>query len=56
MTPPLTTISQPAYEIGYKGAELLCNVMERDSVTEKRIQLPVTLIKRETLREKDEHE
>lgn len=56
MTPPLTTISQPAYDIGYKGAELLCNVMERDSVTEKRIQLPVTLIKRETLREKDEHE
>lgn len=53
MTPRLTTISQPAYDIGYKGAELLCNVMERDFVTEKRIQLPVTLIMRETLRKKD---
>lgn len=53
MTPRLTTISQPAYDIGYKGAELLCNVMERDFVTEKRTQLPVTLIIRETLRKKD---
>lgn len=56
ITPRLSTISQPAYEIGYKGAELLCNILGNDFETPKRIQLPVTLIIRETLREKGLHE
>ncbi|MBM6615156.1 LacI family DNA-binding transcriptional regulator [Desemzia sp. RIT804] len=50
--PGLSTIAQPAYEIGYKGAELLCKCIENKPVTEKRIQLPVKLILRESLREK----
>ena len=54
MFPGLSTIAQPAYEIGYKGAELLCKCIENKMIEKKRIQLPVTLIIRESLREKDE--
>lgn len=54
--PGLSTIAQPAYEIGYRGAELLCKCIENKPVAEKRIQLPVTLQLRESLREKVEYE
>lgn len=54
--PGLTTIAQPAYEIGYKGAELLCDILEKGFVESSRIQLPVTLKIRESVRKKDEHE
>ncbi|SFH54935.1 LacI family DNA-binding transcriptional regulator [Pisciglobus halotolerans] len=54
--PGLSTIAQPAYEIGYKGAQLLCNCIENKPVKTKRIQLPVELVLRESLREKVEHE
>lgn len=54
--PGLSTIAQPAYEIGFRGAELLCKCIEGKPVNEKRIQLPVTLILRESLREKVEYE
>lgn len=52
MYPGLTTISQPAYEIGYQGAELLCDILEKKPIKKKHIQLPVTLKLRESLREK----
>lgn len=56
MYPGLTTIAQPAYEIGYKGAELLCDILEKKAIKNSRIQLPVTLKIRESVRKKDENE
>ena len=56
MYPSLATIAQPAYQIGYKGAEILCARIEGRKVKEKNIQLPVTLEVRESLRKKDENE
>lgn len=56
MYPGLSTIAQPAYEVGVKGAELLCRCIENKAVEEKRIQLPVELVIRETLREKGSNE
>lgn len=53
MYPGLSTIAQPAYEIGYQGAELLCDILEKGNREEKHIQLPVTLKLRESLRKKD---
>ena len=56
MYPGLSTIAQPAYEIGFKGALLLCDILEKGFVANSRIQLPVTLKIRESVREKDEDE
>ncbi|WP_373470907.1 LacI family DNA-binding transcriptional regulator [Carnobacterium alterfunditum] len=56
MYPGLSTIAQPAYEIGYKGAELLCDILEKGFVEDGRIQLPVTLKIRESVRKKDKDE
>lgn len=53
MYPGLSTIAQPAYEIGYQGAELLCDILDKGKISEKHIQLPVTLKLRESLRKKD---
>ncbi|MGX7163527.1 LacI family DNA-binding transcriptional regulator [Enterococcus massiliensis] len=53
VVPPLTTIHQPAYEIGYKGAEMLYQLMNNQKVNEKKIILPVKLIERDTLRKKE---
>lgn len=53
MYPSLSTIAQPAYQIGYKGAEILCNRIEGLKVKEKTIQLPVKLEIRESLRKKE---
>ena len=53
MYPGLSTIAQPAYQIGYQGAELLCNILEKGYAHENHIQLPVTLKLRESLRKKD---
>lgn len=55
MFPGLSTIAQPAYEIGYQAADLLCRHIENKIILKKRIQLPVTLIIRESLREKMEN-
>ena len=52
VVPPLTTIHQPAYEIGYQGAEMLYQLMNNKKVNQKKIVLPVTLIERDTLRKK----
>ncbi|MBT2731031.1 LacI family DNA-binding transcriptional regulator [Carnobacterium sp. ISL-102] len=56
MYPGLSTIAQPAYEIGYKGAELLCDILEKGFVEDSRIQLPVKLKIRESVRKKDKDE
>ncbi|MDN6195178.1 MAG: LacI family transcriptional regulator [Atopostipes suicloacalis] len=54
--PGLSTIVQPAYEIGYQGAELLCDILENKKITEPQIQLTVQTMLRESLRKKDEDE
>lgn len=56
MYPGLATIAQPAYEIGFKGAELLCDILEKGFVANSHIQLPVTLKIRESVRKKDTDE
>ena len=50
--PGLTTIYHPAYDIGYVGAKLLCQLIQQKAVKEKVVQLPVQLVMRETLRKK----
>ncbi|MBM7702505.1 LacI family DNA-binding transcriptional regulator [Metabacillus iocasae] len=49
--PSLSTIRQPAYEMGKEAAALLIKLMRKEPVQQKHIQLPVTFIKRETTRE-----
>lgn len=56
MYPGLSTIAQSAYEIGFKGAQLLYECIENKPIKENRIQLPVELVLRESLREKVEDE
>ena len=53
MYPSLSTIAQPAYQIGYQGAEILCNRIEGIKVDQTTIQLPVELKIRESLRKKE---
>lgn len=56
MYPALSTIAQPAYEIGYQAATLLCDILEKKPIQQKHIQLPVTLKLRESLRKKGEEQ
>lgn len=51
--PRLSTIQQPAYQVGYQGAEMLYNLIHLQPVPQKKIILPVALVKRETLRKKE---
>src|SRR5690606_35279021 len=53
--PPLSTIRQPAYDMGREAAKLLIKIIEKQPMTEKNIQMPVAFIERETTRrvEKD---
>lgn len=50
--PGLSTINQPAYDIGYIAATLLINNMEGIHNENKTVKLPVNLVLRESLREK----
>lgn len=54
--PGLSTIVQPAYEIGFQGAELICDILENKTIKEAQIQLTVQRVMRESLRKKDEDE
>lgn len=54
--PGLSTIGQPAYEIGMKGAQLLYHILERKKITNPQIQLDVELKIRESLRKKNGNE
>lgn len=53
--PPLSTIRQPAYEMGKEAAQLLIKLMKNEKLQKKNIQLPVTFINRDTTRKVDEH-
>lgn len=48
--PRLSTIHQPAYQIGWKGAELLIQLIRGKTIREKKVKLPVHLENRDTLR------
>ena len=42
-TPTLTTVAQPAYEIGLKAAEMLFALLEGRTLAEKRVTLDFAL-------------
>lgn len=50
MYPGLSTIAQPAYQVGYKGASMLFNLIEKRAISQKRIKLEPKLVIRESLR------
>ncbi|MBP3039190.1 LacI family DNA-binding transcriptional regulator [Bacillaceae bacterium Marseille-Q3522] len=53
--PPLSTIRQPAYEMGKEAAKLLIKLIENNQLHEVNIRLPVSFIERSTTRKVDEH-
>jgi LacI family transcriptional regulator len=53
--PPLSTIRQPAYEMGREAADLLIKLINNEKVQEKYIQMPVEFIERQTTRKAEEH-
>jgi len=50
--PALTTIEQPAYQMGYSGAEILFDLIEDKDVVKKNVLLEPKIIDRDTLRER----
>lgn len=50
MYPGLSTIGQPAYEVGYQGAAILFQLLEKKPVRQKKIKLDPELVIRESLR------
>ncbi|ALC91479.1 LacI family transcriptional regulator [Bacillus sp. FJAT-18017] len=53
--PPLSTIRQPAYDMGREAAKLLIQLLEEGIVKEKNIQLPVTFVERQTTRKVEDY-
>lgn len=53
LSPSLSTIRQPAREMGHEAAGLLIKLIEQDNVEDKIIQLPVSFVERETTRRKN---
>lgn len=51
--PPLSTIKQPAYDMGKEAAKLLLRIIKKQPLTETAIQMPVTYIGRKTTRKED---
>lgn len=50
--PKLTTIKQPAYEMGQTAAKMLHQLITDEIITENVVTLPVELMSRDTLRKK----
>lgn len=50
MYPGLTTIAQPAYEVGFKGAKMLVDLIEKKVIENKKVKLKPKLIRRDSLR------
>jgi LacI family transcriptional regulator len=48
--PTLSTIRQPAYEMGREAAQLLINIIKKEKNIEQTVQMPVELIERNTTR------
>lgn len=53
--PPLSTIRQPAYDMGKEAAKLLIKLIRKEKVEQRNIQMPVTFVGRNTTREVDKH-
>lgn len=53
--PPLSTIKQPAYEMGREAAKLLIRLINNEKGFEQNIQLPVAFIERQTTRKVEEN-
>ncbi|TYR79391.1 LacI family transcriptional regulator [Priestia megaterium] len=51
--PALSTIRQPAYDMGREAAKLLLKYIKKEHIEERHIQLPVTFIERNTTRKVD---
>lgn len=53
--PPLSTIRQPAYDMGKEAAKLLIAIVNNEIIEHKNIQLPVTFIDRQTTRKVEDN-
>jgi LacI family transcriptional regulator len=53
LSPSLSTIRQPAHDMGREAAGLLIQLIEQDKVEDKIIQLPVSFVERETTRSRE---
>jgi LacI family transcriptional regulator len=54
--PSLSTMRQPAYEMGKEAATLLIKLMRKEYVEQNHVEMPVTFIERETTREVEVNE
>jgi len=50
LSPALSTIRQPAYDMGRAAADLLIQLIEGTAGEQRTIQMPVQFIERETTR------
>lgn len=55
LTPSLTTIRQPAYDMGRAAANLLVRLIDDVNIDNKTIQMPVTFTERDTTRKVNQH-
>ncbi|NMD69800.1 LacI family transcriptional regulator [Bacillus sp. DNRA2] len=53
--PPLSTIRQPAYDMGKEAAKLLIAIINNEIIEHKNIQLPVTFIERQSTRKVEDN-
>ena len=55
LTPSLTTIRQPAYDMGRAAARLLIQIIANENIDQNTIQMPVTFTERDTTRKVEQH-
>ncbi|MDO7905596.1 LacI family DNA-binding transcriptional regulator [Paenibacillus sp. JX-17] len=55
LSPSLSTVHQPAYEMGRAAGNLLIQLIEQQEPPERNIQMPVQFIERDTTRKVREH-
>ncbi|GAY74095.1 ribose utilization transcriptional repressor RbsR [Lentilactobacillus kosonis] len=50
VTPKLTTVHQPAFEMGTNAAKLIINRIENEKIENQKIALPISLVERDSVR------
>ena len=50
VTPSLSTVSQPNYQMGFKAAEMLINLIQNPNTNVKNVVLKTELVVRESLK------